>query len=132
MEFRGKVQQRKQSVRYAFAVLAVVLLILEIVHKQWFYVILAVLVILACFYEREPVVNEKGVDFSSKVFTLEMHDLWPWEAVTAIEADYKKKAPDVLIRFGKEVTIREITFDAADVNGVMELAKKMNPNIIIG
>lgn len=51
--------------------------------------------------------------------------------ITAMRPDYKKAAPNIYMEIAKDVTIRAFVFTKSDAIGVMELAKKMNPDMYV-
>ena len=76
-------------------------------------------------------VNEKGIHIIYNFFGFKIPYTWTWDVITVVRPDYKKAKPNVLMEMAKDVTIRGFVFTKADAEGVMELAKRMNPNTFV-
>ncbi|MDD7718018.1 MAG: hypothetical protein PUJ11_00745 [Eubacteriaceae bacterium] len=93
------------------------------------YAALAVVVVLAAFLKKEHIVSEEGVDIKYTLFGMTHVNRWEWSEITAIQADFKKKYPDVLLHICKDVSIRGFVFKPYEIEGIRELASRMNPNL---
>lgn len=107
------------------------MLLLEIVRRQWIYVPVVILVLLACFFKKEHIVSEEGVDIHYRLFGYSLHSVWAWAEITTLHKDAKKTAPNVMLHFGKDVNTRVFVLKPEDSRAVLTLAKKMNPKIYI-
>ena len=105
---------------HELAVLAVILLVV------------ALLVVLACFFSKEHLITREGVDIQYTLFGKVSHNLWRWEEVTAIHVDRKRSMPNVALHIGKDVAIRLFVFTPKDAQAVLDLAKERNPAIQLG
>ncbi len=132
MKYKGIVKERELWVKIAIFIAAVYLLYREVVAGQYIYIPLALLVILACFFEKEHVISKEGVDIKYIMFkSLVKHNYWTWDEVTTMHPDYKKAKPNVMLHIGKDVVTRSFIMKPSDCRGAMELARNMNPNIYI-
>lgn len=132
MKYKGIVKERELWVKIAIFIAAVYLLYREIVAGQYIYIPLALLVILACFFEKEHVISKEGVDIKYIMFkSLVKHNYWEWDEITTIHPDYKKARPNVMLHIGKDVVTRSFIMKPADCRGAIELARQMNPHIYI-
>lgn len=132
MPIKGIQKARKPWVRPAACVLAVGVGVYEALHQQWLYVLVALLVVLACFFSKEHLITREGVDIQYTLFGKVSHNLWRWEEVTAIHVDRKRSMPNVALHIGKDVAIRLFVFTPKDAQAVLDLAKERNPAIRLG
>lgn len=131
MKFKGIVPEKKPAVRIGAAVIAAGMMIYQIMLGQYIYVPIAAIIILACFYQKEHIVSEEGIEIKSTVLGFTNHSLWKWDEITAIRTDRQKARPNVQMHIAKDVTIRLFLMTPANCNGVLELARRMNPDIYI-
>lgn len=131
MRFHGIVPAKKPAVKWAAGAAACFLMVYEALSGQVLYVLLGLVVLLACFYQKEHIVSEEGVDIASTVLGHTSHSLWRWEEVTAIHLDRKKAAPHVQLHFAKDVAIRLFVMTAEDCEAVLALAKRSQPSLVI-
>lgn len=132
MPIKGIQKARARWVKPVAAILATAIVVYEITLRQWFYVPIGLLVILACFFSKEHLVSDEGVDIQYTLFGVVSHNLWRWDEVTAIHVDRKRAMPDVALHIGKDVATRLFVFSARDAQAVLDLAKKRNPAIQLG
>lgn len=132
VEIRGIQKERKLWVKLLAALLAVLLMAYELSRGQLLYVPIGLLVLLACFFRREHLVSQEGVDLCHLLFGLPSHSLWTWEEITSIHVDRKRAMPDVALHIGKDVATRLFVFSARDADAVLALAKEKNPAIRLG
>lgn len=103
-----------------------------IVTQHWSYLPIVILVILACFFTKEQIISQDGVDIQYTLFgRWTMHNLWTWDEITSLHPDYSKRAPNVELLIARDVVIRPFVMTREDTSHVLELAKKMNTSIII-
>lgn len=131
MKYRGVVPERKTWVKAGIAVLAAYMIYREAMSGQWIYVPVAVLVILACFFKKEHIVSEEGVDIAHSLFGIKMHNLWKWEEITTLHTDRKRARPNVMLHIGKDVVTRTFVMKPSDCQAAVELAARMNSRIYI-
>lgn len=132
MEIKGIQKARAPWVKPVAAILAAGIMVYEIMQQQWLYVPIALLVILACFFSKEHLVSDEGVDIQYTLFGRVSHNLWRWEEVTTIHVDRKRAMPDVALHISRGVTTRLFVFSPRDAQAVLDLAKKRNPAIQLG
>lgn len=132
MEIKGIQKARAKWVKPLAAILAAGIVVYEIMLRQYLYIPIGLLVILACFFSKEHLVSDEGVDIQYTLFGKVSHSLWRWEEVTAIHVDRKRAMPDVALHIGKDVATRLFVFSAGDAEAVLALAKKCNPAIRLG
>lgn len=131
MRYKGILPQRKPWVKFVFALLVGYMMYLEIRRGQWIYVPLGILVLLACFVEKEHLITAEGVDIAHTLFGFGMHNLWRWDEITTLHTDYKRARPNVMLHIGKDVVTRSFTMKHGDCQGALALAARQNPNIYI-
>ena len=132
MKYQGIVKQRETWLTVVIFILAVFLLYREVAAGQYIYIPLALMVMLACFFRREHIISEEGVNIKNILFNACIkNDIWAWDEVTTLHPDYKKARPNVMLHIGKDVVTRTFTLTQADCQGAIALARSMNPNIYI-
>lgn len=132
MKYKGILKERELWVKVLILIAAVYLLYREFIAGQYIYIPLALLVILACFFEKEHIINEEGVDIKYILFkSIVKHNYWTWDEITTLHPDYKKARPNVMLHIGKDVVTRSFVMKPADCRGAIELARQMNPHIYI-
>ena len=131
VQYKGIVKKRTNERKALLVLAGAIVLFLAYRQHNWLYIIMAVIMLAAVFFEKEHIVDEKGVHIVYNFFGVKIPYSWSWDVITAMRPDYKKAAPNVLMEIGKDVTIRAFTFTKKDAIGVMELAKKMNPDMYV-
>ena len=129
---KGIQKVHKPWVKPVAGILAALLACYEFVQGQWIYVPIGLLVILACFFEKEHLVSEAGVDIKSSLFGIPSHSIWTWQEITSIHVDRRRSAPNVALHIRKDVPVRLFVMTPADAQSVLDLAKQCNPAIQIG
>ena len=130
MEYRGIVKTREKWLTGLFLVLVAIMIWRTVVTQHWVYIPMLILVTLACFFTKEHVVSEEGVDVRYILFgRFTMHSLWRWDEITSMQTDYRKAAPNIALLIAKDVVIRPFIMTRSDIRGSMALAKRMNPSI---
>ena len=133
MEYKGIIKKRKTWLTVLFVILACLMLWRTIVTQHWSYLPIVILVILACFFTKEQIISQDGVDIQYTLFgRWTMHNLWTWDEITSLHPDYSKRAPNVELLIARDVVIRPFIMTREDTARVLELAKKMNASISIG
>jgi len=132
MKYKGILREREPWLKIAIVLAAGYMMYLSVTGGMYTYAALAVVVILAVFFQKEHIICEEGVDIRYSLFGLKHVNRWEWEDITAIKTDYMKKAPDVLVHIGKDVTIRDFVMKRSDIPGIIAMAKRMNPDMFIG
>ena len=128
-EFRGIVKDRDRTTRILYAIVAVIFVALEIMRHKWIYIPLALIVLGACFLEKEQIINKDGITTRLRVFSFVHENVWKWEDINSLSFDYKKKAPDMVVNIRWDIKIRSYIMHSYDAEGIKELAREMNPNI---
>ena len=132
MEFKGIQKAREPWVKYAVCAAALFMFFLAFMQRKPTYMAIAVVVIIAAFLEKDHVVCEDGIDIRYNVLGWKHTNRWEWSEVTAMQTDYKKAAPNVLVHFNKGVSIRAFTRKKSQVKGILQLAASKNPEMFIG
>ena len=130
-EYRGIVKTRTNERKILLVVVSCIILYLSYQMRNWLYFAMGLVMMSAIFYTKEHVVNEKGIHIIYNFFGIKIPYTWTWDVITVVRPDYKKAKPNVLMEMAKDVTIRGFVFTKADAEGVMELAKRMNPNTFV-
>lgn len=131
MKYQGILPQRKPWVKATVVFLAVYMLLLETLAGQYIYIPIATLVILACFFQKEHLLTEEGVDIQHTLFGWTTHNLWKWEEIQTLHTDRRKAAPNVMLHIGKDVSVRTFLLTPSDCQWVLRLASAQNPNIYV-
>lgn len=132
MKFKGILKKRATWLKVVIFVAATYMLYLEFKTHQWGYIPLTILVMLACFFDKEQIISEEGVDIEYHLFNrFTKHNYWRWDEITTLHTDYIKAAPKVMLHIGKDIVTRSFIMENADCQGAVALARKMNPKIYI-
>ena len=113
------------------AMVAGFMLYQEIRTEQYLYGLLAVIALLACFFEKSHVISEVGVDIVYTLFQFPIHNLWEWSEITTLHTDRRRARPHVMLHIGKDIVTRSFVLAPADCERVLVLAKEKNPAIYI-
>lgn len=68
MKYHGIIKQRELWLTITIFIIAAYLLYREYAAGQYIYIPLALMVMLACFFEREHIISEEGVDIKYNLF----------------------------------------------------------------
>ncbi len=131
MIYKGIVKKRDMKRKMLLLTGCMVLLYIEFLERNYLYMAIAVIIALAVFFRKEHVVSEKGVSIEYDLLGMKVSNKWTWDQITAIRPDFKKAKPNILLEIAKDVTIRAFVFEEEDAWGVLELAKKMNPDMYV-
>lgn len=132
MEYKGIQKAREPWMKYAVAVAALFMFFLAFAGKKPTYMAISLFVIVAAFLEKEHVVCKDGVEIRYNIFGYKHTNRWEWSEITALQTDYQKAAPNVMVLFNKDVSIRAFTMKKSQVKGIVQLAASMNPDMFIG
>ena len=130
-QYKGILKERKPWVNCTLAAVVAGLMCIQFVRGNFLTVLFGVVVILACFYKKEYIINEEGVDIQSSLFGKITHNLWAWEEITTLHTDHKRANPNTMLHIGKDITTRSFTMTPEDCQAAVELAREMNPAIYI-
>lgn len=131
MIYKGIVKKRDIKRKTLLLVGCIGLFYMAFLQRNYLYMSITVIIALAVFFKKEHVVSEKGVAIEYNLLGMPVTNKWEWDQITAIRPNFKKAKPNILLEIAKDVTIRAFVFEAEDAWGVMELAKKMNPDIYV-
>lgn len=132
MKYNGIVKKRERWLTITIFIVAAFLLYREVAAGQYIYIPLAIMVMLACFFEQEHIISEEGVDIKYILFNVCIkHNYWKWDEITTLHPDYRRARPNVMLHIGKDVVTRTFTMKQSDCQGAIALARRMNPKIYI-
>ena len=131
VQYKGIVKKRTPERKILLTVAGGIILFLSVMRRNVLYICIAVIMMAAIFFDKEHIVDEKGVHIEYNFLGIKIPYSWSWEVITAMRPDYKKAAPNIYMEIAKDVTIRAFIFTKEDAIGVMELAKKMNPGMYV-
>ena len=132
MTYKGYIKERQPWVNVLIFILAAYLTWREFAAGQYIYIILGVIVMLACFFKKDHLISPKGVDIVFYLFDYVFkHNLWTWEEITTLHPDYQKAAPNVMLHIGKDVVTRSFVYKKSQIGPILEMAREHNPNIYI-
>ena len=117
--------------RAAAVFLALIMLYIEIRRGRYWYLPIAVFILLAAFFQKEYKISEEGVDIEYRLFGYRTHNYWFWKDITTLHTDYRKASPNVLLHIGKDVVVRTFVMDRESCQASLSLARKINPKIYI-
>ena len=129
MEYEGIQREREPWFKYVVLVAAAFMFYFSVRGGYVTYAALAVVVALAAFLKKEHIISEEGVDIKYTLFGMTHINRWEWKDITALKADYQKKYPDVLLHICKDVNIRDFVFKPSEIEGIRDLASRMNPEL---
>ncbi len=131
MEYKGILKTRTKSRNAMILIVGAMLLVLEFMAKQYFYLPITALIMAAVFHKKEHIVSKEGVDIRRSFFGLVSDNRWEWSEITAVQPDYIKARPNAQITFEKGVMLRTFQFTPEDCRKILELAAEMNPDMIV-
>lgn len=131
MEYKGILKTRTKSRNAMILIVGAMLLALEFMAKEYFYLPITALIMLAVFHKKEHIVSREGVDIRRSFFGLVSDNRWRWSEITAVQPDYIKARPNAQITFEKGVMLRSFQFTPEDCRKILELAAEMNPDMIV-
>lgn len=131
MDYRGILPEHKTWVRIAGVLIGGFMIFLELAKGQYVYIPIAILVILACFFKKEQIVSEEGINLKYTIFGIVINNNWTWNELTAIRTDRGKSKPNVRMQLCKDVAIRPYIMTSNDCDCVLRMARDMNPDIYI-
>lgn len=131
MIYKGIVKTRDAKRKALLLAGSIVILYIALMQGNYLYIAVDAVLILAVFFKKEHVVSEKGVSIEYELFGIKVSNKWEWSQITAIRPDYKKAKPNILLEIAKDVTIRPFVFKEKEAWDVMNLARKMNPEIYV-
>lgn len=65
------------------------------------FIAVGILLLLVAFYRPQTAVDREGVDNILNIAFIKKHNLWKWEDISSLFADYIKAKPDVIIAVKK-------------------------------
>ncbi|MGP1570272.1 MAG: hypothetical protein ACTTH0_05055 [Eubacteriales bacterium] len=131
MQLRGIVKERSPLVRGAIFVIALMMLGLEIWKSLYIYIPITLLVALVPFFHKAQIISDVGIDVEYRLFNSIMHNIWKWEEITTLHADYRKAGANVMLHIGKDIVTRTFVVTPSDAIKAKEIARKYNPQIYI-
>ena len=130
MNIQGTLLEHKLAVRIGGAAVGCYIVIQGIMSHKYYLSLIGIAIIIASFYSRRYVINEKGVDNVGMLMGVKLHNLWTWEEMTSFVTDYRKAAPQVKVTFGRDVVMRTYYVTYEESQALLELAKQY-PDIYI-
>lgn len=131
MKYKGILPERKTWVKAAIFAAAGYMLAVEVMAGRWAYIPITILVMLACFFQKEQIISEEGIDIQYMLFGRIMHNYWSWDEITTLHVDYKRAKPNVMLHIGKDVVTRSYVMNPSDCKAALKLAAEMNSKIYI-
>lgn len=128
---KGIQKVHKPWVKPVAGLLAAGIVVYEAMLGQYIYIPIGLLVILACFFEKEHLVSREGVDIKSSLFRIPSHSVWTWDEIGSIHVDRRRAAPNVALHIKRGVAVRLFVFTPADARAVLDLARECNSAIQI-
>lgn len=132
MIFKGILKKRPTWLKAVIFIAALYMTFLEFKGHMWGYIPLTILVMLACFFDKDQIISEEGVDIEYHLFNrFVKHNYWRWDEITTLHTDYSKAPPKVMLHIGKDIVTRSFIMERDDCQEAIKLARKMNPKIYI-
>lgn len=129
--YKGIVKERSVQRKMFMFIVGAALFCVEFMEKNYLFMVILAILCLAIFFKKEHIVSEDGVEIRYQLLGAKVSYKWEWAEITAMRPDYKKAKPNIFMEIAKDVTIRAFVFTPEDAVGVMELAKKMNPDMYV-
>ena len=85
MEYRGIVREHKLWIKIVALIVAGLVIYRSIVTEQWIYILIGIVVFLACFFTKEHIVDEKGADIRYHLFGMNISSYWSWGEITEMQ-----------------------------------------------
>lgn len=130
MNYKTKAYDKQKWMRVLLFLLCAYILYVEITRQEWLLAVIAAVIMLACFVQKEQILSDKGAGLGHRFLFFSIGDTWPWEDVLTILTDEKKAAPDVLLHIGKDKVVRTYRLSSEDARGVLDFVEKNHPHII--
>lgn len=130
-QYKGILKERKQWVNIALCLVALYIAYIQFMRGNLLYVMFALIVAVACFFKKEYIIDEDGVDIKFTLFGMVRHNLWPWEEITTLHTDHKRAKPDTMLHIGKDIVTRSFVLSPSDCQAAINLAREKNPSIYI-
>ena len=131
MEYFGIVKHRDMKVRGLVLLVAALMIYREVRLGKYVYILLAALIVLACFFDKYHIVSEAGVDIKYTLFGIPVHNIWRWDEITTLHTDRRKASPNVMLHIGKDIVTRTFVLTPSDCKAALALARKHNSSIYI-
>ncbi|MGE9896015.1 hypothetical protein ACQQ97_03795 [Anaerovoracaceae bacterium SGI.195] len=131
MTFKGKIKPRSKWVKPAAVLGALVLLGFAVTSGKYGYFVPALILAVAPFLKKEYIIDEDGADIKFSLWGREYRNLWSWQEITTLHADYGKAYPDVMLHIGKDIVVRSFIFEVEQTEEILKMAKEKNPSIYI-
>lgn len=94
-------------------------------------VIIGLLILVLIAYKSSVEVTSAGVDEIANIVGVKKHNLWKWEEIRFINADFRVQAPYVLFTFFRENKSKKVRIEKKYVQKIFNWAKEVNPEIKI-
>lgn len=127
----GQSSRLSRITKWFVAAVAVYMGIRGVQAGLWYYIPFALALVVVAFYRKEQVLSDQGVDFRRVFIVYRTHDLWPWEDVTRIIADYETMKPTAMLLISKGSKNRQVLMVEEEAKKIVQLATKKNPKIVL-
>lgn len=131
MEYYGIVRQRPKWFTPLAIAVCLVIIAREILVRQVGLIPVCIIVIIACFFKKEHVICEEGVDIRYALFGIDYCNRWEWSKITTLHVDRKRAYPKFMLHIGKDIVTRSYVMNPEDCIAAVRMGKKKNPKIYI-
>lgn len=127
----GQSSRLSKVTKWFVAAVAVYMGIRGVQAGLWYYIPFALALVVVAFYRKEQALTDQGVDFRRVFIVYKTHDIWPWEEVTRIIADYETMKPTAMLLISRGSKNRQILMVEEEAKKIVQLATKKNPKIVL-
>ena len=97
----------------------------------WTFIICGLLLILLSLYKMTPAISEEGADDEMSIAGIVRHNLWKWEEINYMFANFTKEAPYALLIIRKGNAHRKIKLSPDDIQQIFDWATERNDRMTI-
>ena len=128
MKYKGIKGKGEIAIRAMALIVAVIMFYVEYKYSLWLYTPLNILVLMICFFEKDRIIDEKGIAIRYRVFRHVISiKYWLWAEISTMKTDYQSYAPNIALDFAKEKETRRVVMSPGAGWGAIVLARNMNP-----
>ena len=128
------VNQRKMRrfTKFAAVFAGLALLFLGIYLRSWYGGIVGVMLLLAAFFTKKLMVDERGVVVEYRLAGLRWEELWAFPEIESVHIEYRGQQGWQGLHFKRGALSRVLVFPEAVAQQVLELCRHRNPQIYLG
>ena len=133
MEYYGIIPGQNGKVanitKWLVAIIAVFMGYKGVQAGLWYYIPLAIGLIIVAFFKKEQVISPKGLDVRRVFVVYTAHSIWPWEEITRVHANFESMKPGAVLTFSRDNKKRQVIMRGEDARAVLKMGRKINPGL---